>query len=290
MYVRIVTALAVLALVAAAPAMAQDTTSAAGPPLGDPIDTNANSLTIGVGAASVPSYEGSDSNRWTAAAAVRGVYQGFSFSTRGTRLYVDVFPNRSGPVVDIQAGPVVGVGFNRTSRKLIDDIAIERLGEIDTAYELGGFVGIGKTGVLTSEYDKISASVSYIRDVGNAYSGAVIIPQLDYGTPLSRKAYVGVSVDATHVSNGFADTYFGVTAPQRVASGLPVYNTDGGWKSYSISGLASYALTGDLLGGLSLVGGLSYSRLLGDFARSPIVTVRGDRDQWFGAIGLAYTF
>jgi outer membrane scaffolding protein for murein synthesis (MipA/OmpV family) len=33
-----------------------------------------------------------------------------------------------------------------------------------------------------------------------------------------------------------------------------------------------------------------YSRLVGDFKRSPIVAQRGSANQWLGAIGLAYTW
>jgi outer membrane scaffolding protein for murein synthesis (MipA/OmpV family) len=33
-----------------------------------------------------------------------------------------------------------------------------------------------------------------------------------------------------------------------------------------------------------------YSRLVGDFKRSPIVAMRGSASQWLGAVGLAYTW
>ena len=75
-----------------------------------------------------------------------------------------------------------------------------------------------------------------------------------------------------------------------MASGLPAYSIDSGWKSWSVALLGDMALTGDLTGGLQLVATASYRRMLGDFADSPIVSVAGSRDQWFGALGLAYTF
>ena len=40
----------------------------------------------------------------------------------------------------------------------------------------------------------------------------------------------------------------------------------------------------------SLFAGVAYSRLLGDFKRSPIVAIAGDADQYLAALGLAYTF
>src|SRR5919112_6239768 len=58
-------------------------------------------VTVGVGAAIVPDYEGSDDYRIIPAGAIRGKYHGISFSTRGLYLYVDVVPQGAG--VDFDA-------------------------------------------------------------------------------------------------------------------------------------------------------------------------------------------
>ncbi|WP_260597070.1 MipA/OmpV family protein [Sphingomonas endolithica] len=283
--------LAGAAALASLPAMAQDTSDAAQPssPAAD-IATGGDSLTIAVGAATVPSYEGSDKNRIIPAAAIRGSISGINFSTRGARLFVDLVPNASGPGLDFQLGPVVGVNTDRTSRKSIDDKRVEALGKRDTAIELGGYVGIARTGVITSDYDTLGVSVAYTQDVNKAHKSYLITPQINYGTPLSRKAFVGLSVGATYVGGEYADTYFSVTPAGSLASTLPTYNAGKGWKNYSVSALATYSLTGDLLHGLSLVAGGSYSKLLNDFADSPVTRIAGDRDQLIGAVGLAYTF
>jgi outer membrane protein len=76
-----------------------------------------------------------------------------------------------------------------------------------------------------------------------------------------------------------------------LASGLPTYAATGGWKNYAISTGLNYDLSGDLRdGGLGLFVGASYSHLLGDAVDSPIVSLRGDRDQWFAAAGFTYVF
>jgi outer membrane scaffolding protein for murein synthesis (MipA/OmpV family) len=119
----------------------------------------------------------------------------------------------------------------------------------------------------------------------------VLTPAIEYSTPLSTRTYVQLGVQAERVGNGFAQTYFGVTPAGAVASGLPVYSVDGGWKNWRTSLFAAHTLTGDLRAPkLSLFGGVAYSRLLGDFARSPVVSVAGDRDQFFALGGLSYTF
>ena len=89
---------------------------------------------------------------------------------------------------------------------------------------------------------------------------------------------------------GYADYYYSISPADALASGLPVYDGDGGLKHWRVGLLANQSLTGDLTGGLSLFGTGGYTRLTGDFKDSPIVSLRGDADQWFAAAGLAYTF
>jgi outer membrane protein len=273
-------------LVAAVPAAAQDSGAPADAPAAPDIAAGGDSITLGLGAAYIPDYEGSDEYRTAIAPGAIGSVSGFSFTLAGNRLSVDLVPDRPGPSWDVEAGPIAVVDFNRTSIKSIDDPRIRALGEVDTAIELGGYVGIGKTGVVTSPYDKLSVSVSYRHDVSGDHHSTIWQPSINYFTPLSRKAAVGLFASAEHAGDGYARTYYTVTP----ASGLPAYQADGGWKNYTVGALGTYALTGDLLHGLKLVAGGTYKRLLGDFAESPIVSIAGDRDQWMGAVGLAYTF
>lgn len=248
-------------------------------------------ITAGAGVATIPSYEGADNNRIVPVAAARGSISGFNFSTTGARLFVDVLrDSRDGDGIDIQLGPVVGFNAFRTNRRSINDRQVEALGELDTAIELGGYAGLAKTGIITSDYDVLAANVSIARDVAGAHDSYTITPAINYGTPLSTKAFVGIAASATYAGGGYNRYYFGVSQPGSLASGLPGYTPGSGWKNYSLSALGTHAITGDLLGGISVVGGISYSRLLNDAARSPIVRIAGDRDNWYGAIGLAYTF
>lgn len=289
----------VLAIAATAPACAQDGSQPApqqqqGVAWDDgSMDADAltrDRVTVALGAASIPSYEGSDNNNWIPAGFVQGNVGGYSFSTRGTRLLVDLIKTDPGPVVDFQLGPVVGLTLDRVRRKGIDDRQVEALGTRDVAVELGGYVGVGKTGVVTSDYDTLSAGVSYIRDVAGAHDSFIVTPMINYGTPLSRKAYGGIGLEANYVGGKYADYYFAVNPAGTIASGLPTFNAGSGWKDWSLSGFATHSITGDLLHGLGVFGGVRYARLLNDAARSPITRIAGDRDQWFATAGLTYTF
>ncbi len=265
-----------LGLLFATPAFAQDT----------PIDAGGDSFTIGVGVATVPRYEGADSNTIVPAAAIRGRYKGLDFSTIGTTLYTDLIPaNESG--FDFILGPIAHVTLNRTSRKRTRDAQIVALGKIDTAIEVGADIGFAKTGVITSAYDRLSFDVAISHDVTNTHDSLIVTPSIGYGTPLSTKVYVGISASANYVGRGYARTYFGVTPTQSAVSGLPVFTPGKGFKDINFGALANVSLTGDLTRGLSLFALGNYSRLVSDFGRSPVTR---DRNQWFGSVGLAYTF
>lgn len=173
----------------------------------------------------------------------------------------------------------------------IKDEQVKALGKLDEAVELGGFVGIAKTGVITSDFDTLSFRVSYVRDVADAHDSYVIQPALEYGTPLGPGTYIGMSASGEIVGKAFAGYYSNVSPAGAVASGLsPFQSEEGGLKDVSFTVLGAQSLSRDLRQGWSVVVVARYSRLLGDFKRSPIVSVAGDADQWMGGLGLAYTF
>jgi outer membrane scaffolding protein for murein synthesis (MipA/OmpV family) len=248
-----------------------------------------DSLTIGVGGALIPDYEGSDDYRLIPAAAIRGQVSGISFSTRGTYLYVDVIPRGSGKL-EFDFGPIVGARMNRTKHNLKDDI-VDLLPRRKTAIEVGGFAGISYHG-LTNPYDSLSVHLDVVHDVANAHKSTTFSPAVDFSTPLSRTTYASVSLGAEFVGNKYADYYFSITPADSLATGgvLPVFNADGGMKDWKASLLLNQSLTGDLTHGLSIFGTTRYSRLVGDSKRSPIVSQRGSANQWVLAAGLAYTF
>ena len=285
-------ALAAAAVFAAAPAFAQDADAPPQPPATSDVAAGlgGDSITIGVAGAYLPDYEGSNDYRFVPAPAAIGSIGGFNFTVLGNRASIDLIPDQKHSNIDFELGPIAVLDFNRSSTKSIDDPRIKALGKFDTAIELGGYVGIGKTGVITSPYDKLSVSLSYRHDVNGVHRSSIWQPSVNYFTPLSRKAAVGLFASAEHAGNGYADTYFSITPAESVASGLPAYSARRGWKSYTLGALATVSLTGDLLHGLKLVAGGSYKRMLNDFGDSPIVSIAGSRSQWLGAAGLAYTF
>lgn len=270
-------------LLAAAPALAQPAGGEAEMP--DPNDRS-DTLTIAVGGAWVPDYEGSDDYELKPAGAIRGRVGGMNFWSSATWLYLDVI-RRPDSGIDFDLGPIAGARFNRSGE--VKDDFVDALPERDTAIEVGGFAGVSWHG-LTNPYDAMSLRVDVLTDVGGAHKSTIISPSVSFGTPLSRTFYVSASASAEWAGNGYADHYYSISPADSIVSGLPVYEADGGFKQWRLGLLANHSITGDLTGGLSVFATGTYTRLTGDFADSPIVEDRGSPNQWLAAVGLAYTF
>jgi len=266
-------------LLLAAPAMAQD--------IAEPVDDGSDNFTIGLGGAYAPSYEGSNNYLFTAAGLTRGRVSGFNFYSRATALYLDVIREPVGSPWNVEFGPMVNVRIDRSSR--IRDPRVRALGEIDTAIEAGAFFGVTKAKVF-HDYDFLTVRLDVTHDVADSHDSTIFTPNIEYGTPLSRTFFVGASVSAEHVGGKFADTYYSISPLGTAASGLAAYDADSGFKNVRFTLLGTQSLSGDLRHGLAIFGVASYSRLLGDFKDSPIVSVAGNADQFFGALGLSYTF
>jgi outer membrane scaffolding protein for murein synthesis (MipA/OmpV family) len=246
-----------------------------------------DTVTVAVGGAITPDYEGSDDYRIIPAAAIRGKVGGVSFTTRGTYLFVDVVPGSGKLTFD--AGPIVGVRFN--SRRKIDDAVVSLLPKRKRAIEVGGFAGVSFHG-LTNPYDSLGLRLDVLHDIGSAHKSTTFSPNLEFSTPLSTRTYASASIGAEFVSNRFADYYYSISPADSVATGgvLAPFDASGGMKNWKAGLLLNQSITGNLLHGLSIFGLGQYSRLVGDFKRSPIVAQRGSANQWIGALGLAYTW
>ncbi|HEX5184851.1 MAG TPA: MipA/OmpV family protein [Allosphingosinicella sp.] len=276
-----------LLCLAAAPAFAQQSTS-------DQADGDQtymerpNNLTVGVGAAYLPTYEGSDNYEVTPAVLAIGKVDDFSFILRGTSFSLNLIRSGSKAPVSLALGPVAYLRLDRSTRT--GDPVVSALGKVKKAVELGGYAGI-KFNHLLDPYDSLTVRFVARHDVSGVHRSTLWKPAIDYLTPVSTRTIVYLGLEAEHAGDGFARTYFGVTPDQSVRSGLPAYNARGGWKDMRASLLLGQTLIGDLRRPrLSAFVGISYARELGNFARAPIVAIRGNRNQYLAAAGLAYSF
>ncbi len=246
-----------------------------------------NWISVGVGVAYGPSYDGSDDYVLSPAPLIQGSYGGIDINGRPAGLAVDfIGDSESGPSFD--AGITFRIRNNRANR--IKDDIVELAGELDTAIEVGPTVGVSIPGLL-NPYDSLSAAVDVRWDVAGAHSGMVVDPSITYFTPVSRGAAVSLSLSAEYANDDYADYYYSVDVQQSADSGLTLYQADGGFNKVGANLLFAFDLDGDITnGGLAavLIGG--YSRMIGDAKRTPYTSERGSADQFFSAVGLGYTF
>lgn len=246
-------------------------------------------VTVGIGAGYGPSYDGSDDYVLFPAPLAQGSVGGFDFGARGPGLYVDLIADgNSGSNVKFLAGPLFRVRMDRNSN--IKDPVVRLLGKEDVAIEVGATAGVSFSKIL-HPFDTVTISGDIQWDVAGAHKGRIISPSIAYSTPLSTAIFTSISLSATHVDGNYADTYFSIDQVGSIASGLPVFDAKGGWKSYGASLLGGVDLSGDARdGGWGIYGFINYIRLTNDAARSPVTSLRGDASQWFMAGGISYTF
>ena len=281
---RLISATALLgAALMASPASAQSADVQPGP--ASEVAGTGDMISIGVGAAVVPDYEGSDDYRFVPAVVIRAQTSGITVYTRGTYLYADLLP--AGKTFEFDAGPILGVRLNRTGK--VKDDRVDDLPDRKVAIEAGGFGGVTFHNV-TNPYDSLSLRVDVIKDLANAHESWVISPGIDFGTPVSRTTYVDVSASMDFVTDKFASYYYDIGSSASQKSGLPTFDADGGLKSWQAGLFVGQSLSGDLRKGWGLFGTAGYKKLVGDIADSPIVHDRGSSSQWFGALGVGYTF
>lgn len=248
-------------------------------------------MSVGLGIGTIPSYSGSDDNVIIPAIIIRGRIKGYAFVTRGVNLSVDLAREHAGDDIDFKFGPYFSFRTERSAR--IEDQQVEALGKLPRTLEAGLYAGIAKTGVLTSKHDQLGFRVSYVHDVLGKHNSYVMIPSIEYGTPLSRTSYIGTQASLSYVGRGYGRQYYDIDATGSAASGLAVYSAAGnkaGFAKMSFTLAAAQSLSGDLRKGWTLVFAGQYGRMLGRYARSPIVADAGSEDQWLGGLGLAYTF
>lgn len=244
-------------------------------------------LSVGFGAGYAPSYEGSDDYVVFPVPLVQGSFRGVKINPRNAGIALDFVPDPKDGV-GLNAGISARLRMMRTGNT--HDPVVNGLGKLDTAIEVGPTVGLTVPHLL-NPYDSLTLSTDARWDVAGAYKGMVVDGIVNYFTPLSRGIAASWSVNTEWGDGKYTDYYYSISPTQSAASGLPAFDGSGGLNKLGTRLLLGVDLDGDLAnGGLALVGAVGYARMLGDARRSPITSIRGSADQWFGAVGVGYTF
>ncbi len=243
-------------------------------------------LTLVVGAAVASDYEGSNDYILAPVAGATGRFRGHAIVWQGNSLGVDLVPEYRGTKFKFIAAPFINLNLNRTGTS--HDPVVALIGKSGIAAESGIVLGFNRTGILTSRFNSLTVQVSMAHDLGSVYKSFIVSPSVAYTAPLSKSVLVSASAGFDVVGAGYARHYFGVDHDASASSGLPYYRPSGGVKSAGFGLGGAVSLNGDLRKGFAVGAKLGYQRLLGDFAKSPIVANRGNSNQFSVTIGLAY--
>lgn len=259
---------AVLAVMVFAPARAQDVSKPAWAP-GPAKDWT---VTLGVEGRVLPTFEGSDRYAFLpfplfdlrqagTPARFRSPRDGFGFGL------VDTGRFRAGPSFKI-----------RLPRKESDDADLRGLGDVDVALEAGAFAEFWVTPWLRTRAE--------LRQGFGGHHGVVGDLTADLVMPVTPQLTLSGGPRTTITSAAANSPYFSVTAAQAAASGLPVYDAGGGFYSVGAGVQARYQWMPQWASHVFL----EYARLTGDAGDSPVVTLRGSRDQLQLGVGVTYSF
>lgn len=225
-------------------------------------------LRFGLLGAVHPDYAGSDDYETSLAPYFRINWKDtIVFSGRSLRARVyDRHGFSLGPVARLRGGRDEG-----------DNADLAGLGDDDNALELGGFLRY-RTGPYRLR-------LTAVQDVAGGHNGAVVEVGAGMQVPFERPWFLLMG-RATWADQDYTSSYFGITAPQSVRSGLRPFAASAGIRDVGFS-LSSRL---PLWRGLSLVAVLNYERLLGDAADSPLTARLGDPNQLSASTGFIYRF
>lgn len=238
-----------LALVAALPAAAQE---------------RSFNFALGLGVGAAPEYPGSD-------AIVAVPVPTFTFGA----LNLGGFSTGNG----VRGQPDNGVSLKGAfriigDRKAKDSPELAGLEDIDYAVELGLGVSYQQANWVT--FGEVRKGVTGHSGVTGTVGADLIMRPND-------RLVIKAGPRVNFGNDKFANTYFGV--PAGGTSGFTAFDATGGALGAGVQVTGSYFLDDNW----SLEGGLSYEKLLGDAADSPI-TLNGSDDQWRISIGLSRQF
>jgi outer membrane scaffolding protein for murein synthesis (MipA/OmpV family) len=247
----------------------------------------ANRLSVAVGVAVATDYEGSNRDILAPVAGATGRWHGHLITWEGHSLAVDLVPQYNNQKFKFIFAPALSLNLDRAGKAR--DPVVALLPKRKMALDGGVSIGFMGSGVLLSD-DTLTVQVTGMHDLGSADNSFMITPAVSYSAPYSKAVLFSVVTSLDVAGAGYGRYYFGVDSAGSAASGLPQYSPGGGIKSASLGLGSVVSLRGDLRKGFAVGALLNYERLLGGYADSPLVAMRGTPNQFSATVGLGYTF
>jgi outer membrane protein len=176
---------------------------------------------------------------------------------------------------DLRAGPVAKFV---PARNQGSNTALYGLGDVNAAFELGGFI----------EYFPVDwfRLRNETRGAFGGHGGVVSDFSADFIVPVTRSLTFSAGPRFTWESTAATAPYFSINQAQAMASGLTLFDAKGGPHSTGVGAQVKYRINPQW----EVHSYVEYQRLLGDAAKSPLVMVRGSPNQTTVGIGASYSF
>lgn len=241
------------------------------PAVSDPQTTQQSSreydvvLEVGAGAVWRPAYEGANQYQVSPFPVVTVHYLWLPGLGEVKR--------QMGPRDGFSVGPSFRYVRQRNSGDYDDLTGLQNVG---AAYEIGGRVAY--------TFGMLRAHASLRRGFGG-HDGLVGEAGLDLTLNPNAVTEINLGPRLSYADANYMRTYLGVTPAESLTSGLAAYDPAGGIKGAGVELGSRYAFTPQW----SLLGAVTYERLVGAAADSPIAQA-GDLDQFTARLGLSYRF
>ena len=233
-------------------------------PLDGSVDPDDDHIVIGIGGLYAPAYQGADDYRFQPLPMV---------DVKWGRFFVN-FQDGVGANLVESDHVTVGVGLNPVGGYRAKD-APDGIGKLS--------LGLGGRGFVKLRQSGFEATLGATKIITGNTEGVVADASLAYPIAASDKLTLVPSIGTTWGDRKHNNRYFGVTAAQSVASGLPQYRAGSGLIDAKAELAIVYRLTDRI--GVMAMGGVS--TLLGDAKDSPIVY---HKTRPYGVFAVTYSF
>jgi outer membrane scaffolding protein for murein synthesis (MipA/OmpV family) len=233
--------------------------------------------TLALGVGLIPDYEGSSTYKATPYAEARVNLGNYYARFEGGSFRVNLIDSDT-----FHAGPLIGL---RQSRGDVGSNAVAAMDHLSFSATAGGFL----------EYEHVAqdprsaerATLTFDDGIAGETGGwtvtvrGVIRRPLDF---IDRGLIAAVEADGSWASDRYMQTYFGVSLPDALASGLPPFRAGSGTKSVGVA----LSLDQFLSRKWSIGARFHYARLANDAADSPITAIAGSPNQFFAGLVIGY--
>lgn len=235
------------------------------------------SAMIALGGGMMPEFPGSKHYEIMPFGMGKLAYRDYYIEVLGPRAKINLVPGGM-----VEAGPLVGYDGGRDNS--VKSRRLKLLPEVDSSIEVGGFAKLNLERMLLQN-DKLSFGVEFAK-ASEAHEGYVVNLKTSYGLQFSRSFFMSLDGELQFADKKYANAYFGVNAVGAAATGLPTYAASSGLSSAEVGVSARYLFSPNW----GLTGRVTYGRLLGDAAKSPIVKQEGSANQLGGGLAVLYRF